>query len=363
MYCKREKFYCAAIKSKDMSSGGAAPPKKPTSPTQRQRQIQQLRTSIRRFIDTFDPTTGRGDIMDVMDYYRELRRLRVPLTDDEINDLRMMINKVIHDGMRIMYRGKFIRFVLQNQRQIIREIITLERDVAETIRRNPRRSWTADDMAYVVRAAWRIDDMNLLLRYLEYLRDRYWNSLYVNTEIDAVRELLRMDDKARRRHLLQARRIRDKRSIIDKAVQLQRGRSTDQTTGGGGGSIRRTQAAAASQQQGGSVDSSGGAAQTRRSRRSHSDSDIIISRPAAASRTRSLSLSSSRTGQGPLRRQQSPLQQYINRIPDRVDPSLRTSVAQHVLDRLNSDLFTQLTFLFGEPRKKGGAAQQKKKGT
>jgi len=337
--------------------------------------------------------------MDVMDDYRGLRRLRVQLTDDEINNLRMMINKVSDDGMRIMYREKFIRFVLQNQRQIIREIITLERDMAETIQRNPRRWWTEDDMAHVVRAAWCIEDLNLLLRYLEYLRDRYLNSFYVSAQIDAVRELLRMDDEARRRHVIQARRARDKRLIIDKAIQRQRGRSVDQTTGGG--SIRRTQAAP--QQQGGSVDSTGGAAQTksdtkragasrtgsirrqmghsvdrttggstmsaqtRRSRRSHSDSDIITSRPATASRTRSLSLNSSRTGQGPLRRQWSPLQQYISRrVPDRVDPSLRRSVAQHVLDGLNADLFVQLMdMMFAEPeqqrrRRQGGAAQQKK---
>ena len=377
--------------------GGAAPPNKPTAPTQQQKQIR--RRQIRRQIDEFD--NEHDDLMDLIDYYKELRRLNGRITDDELDNLRTIINET-HDNIRTMYREKFIG-LLEDERQIIREVITLEREIVHLRRKQleHNRLWyTRYDIAPLTRSAMRIPNLNLRLRYLEYLRDRYFNGdrltvaataqnqrrirrgiEFINGRIDRVRELLRMDDEARRRHLIQARQARNKRSIIDNAIQRQRGRSVDRATGGGGGSAMLSGGAAQTksdtkmagasrtgsirQQMGHSVDRTTGvdstmSAQTRRSRRSHSDSDIIISRPA---RTRSLSLSSSRTGQGPLRRQQSPLQQYINRIPDRVDPSLRRSVAQHVLDGLNSDLFTQLSFLFGEPdqqRKRGGAAQQKK---
>jgi len=288
-------------------------------------------------------------MLSIMSLYRDLVHKGVRLTDDEINDLRTKIlNRPVLDCNFFYYRAELIA-LMHDQQQVIREIIALERAMDQANRHElSQNTWILPgNIRHLIRAARSIEDVELMIDYLEYLKARYLNNLdrvpqalrtskaigeikmaadYIDNIIESV------SDRWKRARLIRARTGQHRRFL---------------------GTIARKPSqrpkAQASQQQQGSMFATGGTKQGAKA-------------PASQ------------------QQQRSPLQNHLQRKPSQRpkaqalqqqqgEDDLTRSVARTVInpDTFKQDMFKLLSdMISGKPTAKrgsktGGAAQNKKK--
>lgn len=343
-------------------SGGAAA-NRPFAPTQQQLRLQiDRRQGIRQIRRRIEAAIARrAEIHEYFDDYRTLvTDFHVRLTDAELRRIRTQIERIGHNHVRLELQSLFIFYLLQDQRQILEHIIDLEREIVHITQDENRpagnRYYAGIEFRYLERAARRIEDLDLRLHYLEYLRDRYFN---LDTIPEAVlnagyRPVIVAGRRQVQRHIARVRAMNDnvnesKRYLLHRTRYA---RDEDfRKSIGGQQHAKKAGSQATAARGGAAVDQRPAKAQQKTSQRASGGGGQAVQGPGQ---------------QIALRQPRSPLQQYLQhsrRHPR--DPELQRNVAAAVTDSdvLTNDLFRQLMDALAQNKhqnKIGGAAQQKK---